>query len=137
MSTNGEWTKTDILRFLSDSVSVFYESAIAGTGDRAIRIVKMRRTRHERKAIGMTITSKGINIIAPISSVNVVESPVPINSEAAPITQTPVAVEVAAPADEKINVAPKGANPQVPMRLGMPKTSSLMEKGAAIVQKNP
>ena len=57
-----EWSKTDILRFLSDSVSIFYESAIAGAGDRAVRITKMRRTAHERAAFGMTINDKGIEV---------------------------------------------------------------------------
>ena len=62
--TNGdEWTKTDILRFLSDSVSIFYESPIAGVGDRSIRIAKMRRTAHEREAVGMTITDKGVEVL--------------------------------------------------------------------------
>jgi len=60
---DGDWTKTDILRFLSDSVTIFYESGIAGVGDRAIRIVKMRRTAHERKAVGMTIGNRGIEIV--------------------------------------------------------------------------
>ncbi|MFH1238424.1 MAG: ATPase domain-containing protein [archaeon] len=59
---NGDWTKTDILRFLSDSVSVFYESGITGVSDRAVRIAKMRRTAHKRKAVGMSISSKGIEI---------------------------------------------------------------------------
>ena len=58
----GEWTKTDILRFLSDSVTIFYESGIAGVGDRAVRIAKMRRTAHERKVVGMAINSKGIEV---------------------------------------------------------------------------
>jgi len=58
----GEWTKTDILRFLSDSVVVFYESGVAGVGDRAIRIVKMRRTSHERKAFAMKIGDGGIGV---------------------------------------------------------------------------
>jgi KaiC/GvpD/RAD55 family RecA-like ATPase len=60
-----EWTKTDILRFLSDSVTIFYESGIAGVGDRALRIVKMRRTSHERMAIGMKILPTGIEVIDP------------------------------------------------------------------------
>lgn len=64
----GEWTKTDILRFLSDSVSVFYETGIAGVGDRAVRIAKMRRTAHERRAIGMQIRDKGIEIAKVIQA---------------------------------------------------------------------
>ncbi|MFH1522130.1 MAG: ATPase domain-containing protein [archaeon] len=63
MSIDGDWTKTDILRFLSDSVSIFYESGIAGVGDRAVRIAKMRRTAHERKAVGMKIGDRGIEVI--------------------------------------------------------------------------
>ncbi|MCR4285218.1 MAG: hypothetical protein NUV97_04230 [archaeon] len=59
----GEWTKTDILRFLSDSVTILYESGITGSGDRAIRIAKMRRTSHERKPVGMNITKEGIQIL--------------------------------------------------------------------------
>jgi circadian clock protein KaiC len=62
-AADGDWTKTDILRFLSDSVTIFYESGIAGVGDRAIRIAKMRRTAHERKAVGMTISAKGVEIV--------------------------------------------------------------------------
>jgi len=61
-TNGGDWTKTDILRFLSDSVSIFYESGIAGIGDRAIRIAKMRRTAHERAAVGMIIGDKGIEV---------------------------------------------------------------------------
>jgi len=62
-SHDGEWTKTDILRFLSDSVTIFYESGIAGVGDRAVRIAKMRRTSHDRKAVGMNINGSGIEIL--------------------------------------------------------------------------
>ncbi len=61
-ASNGDWTKTDILRFLSDSVVVFYESGVAGVGDRAVRIAKMRRTAHERMAVSMKIGDKGIEV---------------------------------------------------------------------------
>ena len=59
---NGDWTKTDILRFLSDSVVVFYESGVAGVGDRAMRIAKMRRTSHERRAVEMKIGERGVEV---------------------------------------------------------------------------
>lgn len=62
---NSELAKTNVLKFLSDSVTIFYESGIAGAGDRALRIAKMRRTSHERNAIGMKITQKGIEVIDP------------------------------------------------------------------------
>jgi circadian clock protein KaiC len=110
-STEGEWTKTDILRFLSDSVSVFYESAIAEEGDRAVRIVKMRRTRHERRAIGMTITDKGINVFAPHSG----------------LEKAPAQVD-----KKEQNSLKFDATPQVPMRLGLPSTSNFLQKNEAI-----
>ncbi|NPE26755.1 hypothetical protein HNV12_01995 [Methanococcoides sp. SA1] len=62
MTRDGEWTKTDILRFLSDSVTVFYETGVAGAGDRAVRIAKMRRTAHERKPVPMIIGDGGLVI---------------------------------------------------------------------------
>ena len=68
----GDWTKTDILRFLSDSVTIFYETGIAGVGDRAVRISKMRRTAHERRAIGMEIRDNGIEIARVVDVQNVV-----------------------------------------------------------------
>ena len=71
-TNNEDWTKTDILRFLSDSVVVFYESGITGVGDRAVRVVKMRRTSHDRKAFGMRIGDGGIEVAyvgADVSSV--------------------------------------------------------------------
>lgn len=61
-TSGGDWTKTDILRFLSDSVTVLYENGIAGIGDRAVRITKMRRTAHGRRPVGMGITNKGIEV---------------------------------------------------------------------------
>jgi hypothetical protein len=60
--SQGEWTKTDILRFLSDSVTLFYESGITGVGDRALKILKMRRTAHLREAVGMQIEENGIQV---------------------------------------------------------------------------
>jgi len=60
--SQGEWTKTDILRFLSDSVTLFYEAGITGVGDRALRILKMRRTAHLREAVGMEINETGVKV---------------------------------------------------------------------------
>ncbi|MDO8516570.1 MAG: ATPase domain-containing protein [Nanoarchaeota archaeon] len=57
--------KTDIMKFLADSVTNLYESGLSGVGDRALRISKMRRTNHARTLIGMRITSKGIEIFPP------------------------------------------------------------------------
>lgn len=58
----GDLTKTDILRFLSDSVTILYDSGVSGVGDRALRISKMRRTNHERRVVGMQIENKGVKV---------------------------------------------------------------------------
>lgn len=54
--------KTDIIKFLSDSIIEFYESGIQGVSDRTIRIAKMRRTAHIRRPVGMSITNSGIQV---------------------------------------------------------------------------
>jgi circadian clock protein KaiC len=87
---DGEWTKTDILRFLSDSVTVFYESGITGVGDRAVRIAKMRRTPHERTAVGMQISEKGIGILDSPQKDGVAPQPVQtVTTETAPDSPDP------------------------------------------------
>jgi circadian clock protein KaiC len=88
--SEGDWTKTDILRFLSDSVSVFYESGIAGRGDRAVRIAKMRRTAHERKAVIMRIGNDGISVGDDVARVELVKRTV----ASEPVTARPVAAAV-------------------------------------------
>ena len=57
--------KTDIIRFLADSVVTLYEGGIPGLSDRALRINKMRRTDHQRNPVGMIIDKKGVHIINP------------------------------------------------------------------------
>ncbi len=57
------WSKTDILKFLTDSVTTLHESGLSGVGDRAVRVIKMRRTAHSRGPIGMAITDNGIEIL--------------------------------------------------------------------------
>ncbi len=122
-TSGNEWTKTDILRFLSDSVSIFYESPIAGVGDRAIRIAKMRRTAHERASVGMTIEDEGVVVYekgavlrerdsaasgAPVSGVaggistesmvpRVATPPVPVSPVAAPLVALPAPAPVSVP----------------------------------------
>jgi circadian clock protein KaiC len=63
-TSDGGWTKTDILRFLSDSVINFYEGGIPGVSSRALRIAKMRRTAHERNPVGMEISRRGIEVVS-------------------------------------------------------------------------
>jgi len=49
-------------RYLSDSIIELFSSGIAGKGDRALRILKMRMTSHVRGPVGMQITSSGIKL---------------------------------------------------------------------------
>ena len=58
------WSKTDIIKFLVDSVTNLYETGIPGVGDRALRISKMRRTAHSRRPVAMKITNKGLDVIS-------------------------------------------------------------------------
>jgi circadian clock protein KaiC len=67
--------KTDIMKFLSDSVINLYEVGISGVGDRAIRIAKMRRTSHMRTLAGMKITFKGIEVYPPENERPIIERP--------------------------------------------------------------
>ena len=50
-------------KFLSDGVIELFSSGISGTGDRAIRITKMRLTKHKRGPVGMEITDSGIKVL--------------------------------------------------------------------------
>jgi circadian clock protein KaiC len=60
---NGQWNRTDIMKFLVDGVVTFHDSGLSGVGDRAIRIVKMRRTKHQRGPQGMQISDTGIDVM--------------------------------------------------------------------------
>jgi len=93
-----EWAKTDILRFLSDSVTIFYESGIAGVGDRALRISKMRRTSHERIVVGMKIVPTGIEVIEP--SLTIGDLP-PLYEDDVQSSQTESETEV--PVENQVN----------------------------------
>jgi circadian clock protein KaiC len=68
---NDEWSKTDIIRYLSDSVTIFYTTGLSGDADRAIKVEKMRRTNHKREYIGMKLKDNGVEILSksPLKSV--------------------------------------------------------------------
>jgi len=57
--------KVDVVNFLADSLTIFYEAGIQGNNlsDRAIRIVKMRRTNHVRTFVGMKIGAEGLEVL--------------------------------------------------------------------------
>jgi circadian clock protein KaiC len=50
-------------KYLVDGVIEIFSSGISGTGDRAIRILKMRMTNHTRGPVGMEINSSGLKIL--------------------------------------------------------------------------
>ena len=60
---NQEDPKDHYIRFLADAYIEFHSSGLGGVADRALRIVKMRRTSHSRGPIPMEITSSGMNVI--------------------------------------------------------------------------
>jgi len=56
----GTLTRDGITEFVVDTVITLHNAGIGGEGDRAIRVLKMRRTQHVREPIGMKITNKGL-----------------------------------------------------------------------------
>jgi len=50
-------------RYLSDGVIELFSSGISGSGDRAIRVTKMRLTNHKRGPVGMEINDMGIKVL--------------------------------------------------------------------------
>lgn len=50
-------------KYSTDGVIELFSSGISGTGDRAIRITKMRMTNHIRGPVGMEITNEGIRVL--------------------------------------------------------------------------
>ncbi len=60
VSAGGKYSRFGVEEFITDSVVVLYSSGLGGETDRALRIVKMRRTNHPRGPIPMMITQNGI-----------------------------------------------------------------------------
>ena len=60
----GALSRDGIIEFIADSVITLHNSGIGGEGDRAIRVLKMRRTAHTKGPVPMHITEKGMEILA-------------------------------------------------------------------------
>lgn len=60
VSSGGKLTRYGVEEFIADSVITLHNAGIGGEADRALRIVKMRRTNHARGVIPMQITNKGM-----------------------------------------------------------------------------
>lgn len=54
--------RAEIVKFLTDSVTVFYPQGGQGA-DRSLKIIKMRRTNHVRGVVGMVINETGVNVV--------------------------------------------------------------------------
>ena len=50
-------------KYLADGIIELFASGIGGSGDRALRISKMRMTNHYRGPVGMQITSSGLKVL--------------------------------------------------------------------------
>ena len=59
-----EDARDNYIRFLSDSFISLYSSGLGGVTDRALRIVKMRRTNHARGPVPFQITNFGVNVVS-------------------------------------------------------------------------
>ena len=59
----GKFSRFEIEEFMCDSVTVLYYAGIGGESDRAIRVVKMRKTNHIRGPVPMEIGNNGIKVL--------------------------------------------------------------------------
>jgi len=64
ITLGNEETRTQSMKFLADGLINIYSSGLGGESDRAIRIVKMRRTNHVRGPVPFKITDNGI-VVSP------------------------------------------------------------------------
>lgn len=60
----GALSRYGVEEFVCDSVITTHSSGLGGASDRALRIVKMRRTDHVKGPIPMKITKKGIEVLS-------------------------------------------------------------------------
>ena len=59
----GSITRDGMIEFIADAVITLHNSGIGGEADRAIRVLKMRRTNHEKAPIPMILTDKGMKVL--------------------------------------------------------------------------
>jgi KaiC/GvpD/RAD55 family RecA-like ATPase len=62
-SRDGSLSRHGVEEFILDGVVSFHNSGLGGEGDRAIRVVKMRRTNHTKGPNAMSISDKGIRVL--------------------------------------------------------------------------
>lgn len=60
----GKLSRDGIVEFVCDSVTTCHYAGLGGLSDRAIRIIKMRRTKHVRSPLPMEITNEGVRVFS-------------------------------------------------------------------------
>lgn len=60
--SGGQYSRDGVVEFVADAVITLHSSGLGGEADRALRIVKMRQTNHERGPVPMTINKQGIQV---------------------------------------------------------------------------
>jgi len=63
-SGGGSLSRDGLIEFIADSVITLHNSGIGGEGDRAIRVLKMRRTNHVKGPVPMNINEKGMSVLS-------------------------------------------------------------------------
>jgi len=61
----GALSRDGVVEFIADSVITMHNSGLGGDGDRALRVLKMRRTNHIKGPQPLSITKKGLKITKP------------------------------------------------------------------------
>ena len=60
----GKLSRFDVEEFVCDGVITMHYAGLGGVGDRAIRVVKMRKTDHVKGPVPIKITNEGIKVIS-------------------------------------------------------------------------
>ncbi len=63
ITSNSRLSRDGIVEFVADTVITMHNAGIGGEADRAIRVLKMRRTAHEKSPVPMKITNKGMVVL--------------------------------------------------------------------------
>lgn len=62
-SRDGSFSRYGVEEFVADSVITMHNSGLGGQGDRAVRVVKMRRTNHTKGPVAFEIGKEGIKFL--------------------------------------------------------------------------
>lgn len=62
-SRDGSFSRYGVEEFIADSVVTLHNSGLGGEGDRAVRVVKMRRTDHAKGPVPFEIGKEGIKVL--------------------------------------------------------------------------